>query len=71
MCDDGYRENRHHECEDIDECKEYGSCSQNCVNTPGSFECSCQSGYVREEDTQQCKAWGGGVKLFYSRKHAV
>ena len=36
---------------DIDECEEYGACPDNhmfCVNTPGTFQCACDKGYVME-----------------------
>jgi len=33
-------------CEDVNECEEYGTCSQICKNTEGSFQCSCQEGYL-------------------------
>ncbi|XP_034653858.1 prolow-density lipoprotein receptor-related protein 1 isoform X1 [Drosophila subobscura] len=32
-------------CVDHDECQELGTCDQLCRNTPGSYECSCVSGY--------------------------
>ena len=31
---------------DIDECSTTFPCSQNCTNTLGSFQCSCNSGYT-------------------------
>ena len=37
---------------DIDECAENGTCDQNCTNTDGSFNCSCDSGY--ELDGRNC-----------------
>lgn len=39
-------------CEDIDECREgIARCSSNsqCVNTEGSYECTCSRGYSRNE----------------------
>ena len=33
-------------CADIDECTESRSlCEQNCINTPGSYICTCNPGY--------------------------
>ncbi|KAJ8961610.1 hypothetical protein NQ314_005912 [Rhamnusium bicolor] len=32
-------------CVDADECELDDSCAQLCINTQGSFECSCESGY--------------------------
>ena len=41
------------DCSDIDEC---GSdvCDQICVNSPGSYVCTCRSGYVLNSDTSTC-----------------
>ncbi|RWS16465.1 low-density lipoprotein receptor-related protein 2-like protein [Dinothrombium tinctorium] len=33
-------------CIDSDECTDWGNCDQLCTNTPGSFKCSCVSGYT-------------------------
>lgn len=49
-------------CVDIDECKQFGSCSQLCTNTVGSFTCSCLPGY-RLHDTA-CLAHGAAKLLF-------
>lgn len=38
-------------CDDIDECEQYGTCSQLCKNTEGSFECSCIEGYILSNKT--------------------
>ncbi|CAG2122214.1 unnamed protein product, partial [Medioppia subpectinata] len=42
-------------CIDQDECKEWGSCDQICINTPGSHQCQCGSGYSLVEP-RHCKA---------------
>ncbi len=31
---------------DIDECVGTNDCDQDCNNLPGSFECTCDAGYV-------------------------
>ncbi|XP_072314215.1 thrombomodulin-like [Eucyclogobius newberryi] len=51
FCPDGYIINENM-CEDIDEC-EMSACEQKCVNTNGSFRCSCFKGFVLD-DRAQC-----------------
>lgn len=46
-----------HSCNDVDECLE-DRCSQNCVNTPGSFVCTCLADYIMKNDRVTCKAKG-------------
>ncbi|OXB82293.1 UNVERIFIED_CONTAM: hypothetical protein H355_004610 [Colinus virginianus] len=41
---------------DLNECNTYGSCSQTCINTDGSYTCSCVEGYVLQPDNKSCKA---------------
>ena len=60
---------------DIDECKIYGSCSQECFNTKGSYLCKCKPGYDISHATNSCKAFGKVVRCiwieaicFYHRK---
>ena len=38
---------------DIDECSS-SPCEHTCTNTPGSFECSCNSGYELGLDGLSC-----------------
>ncbi|KAK6972338.1 mucin-4 [Biomphalaria glabrata] len=44
--------------DDVDECANTSSCNslknEKCVNTPGSYSCSCQTGYYRPIATQDC-----------------
>lgn len=44
---------------DLNECNTYGSCSQMCINTEGSYTCSCVEGYVLQPDNRSCKAKNG------------
>ena len=38
---------------DINECSET-PCEHNCTNTIGSFNCSCNDGYVLDENGRSC-----------------
>ncbi|KAL9953601.1 hypothetical protein ACROYT_G041044 [Oculina patagonica] len=43
------------ECTDLDECAtNKGGCEHNCVNTHGSFLCTCNSGYRLNLDEKSC-----------------
>ena len=36
---------------DVNECEEGDHlCTELCINTPGSYDCSCLSGYALDED---------------------
>ena len=41
---------------DINECNITfnGGCSQTCINTPGTYTCSCNSGYILKIDGHSC-----------------
>ena len=50
---------------DIDECQTFGACSQQCMNTRGSYKCQCNQGYVSDGvDGKECKATGELVHSF-------
>ncbi|XP_064423132.1 matrilin-2-like [Latimeria chalumnae] len=40
--------------EDINECSDSSLCEQNCINTLGSYRCSCDSGYYLEGNGRSC-----------------
>ncbi|XP_001087308.3 fibulin-7 [Macaca mulatta] len=48
-------------CEDVNECELYGQegrprlCMHTCVNTPGSYRCTCPSGYLTLADGKSCE----------------
>ncbi|XP_074618589.1 uncharacterized protein LOC141877470 isoform X2 [Acropora palmata] len=44
------------ECSDFDECQsnQTNSCSQLCINSPGSYSCACQNGYSLNDDKESC-----------------
>ncbi|XP_059169369.1 cubilin-like [Physella acuta] len=44
-------------CVDIDECEDNSTCDHTCVNTEGSYTCSCNPGYVLSRaDSSSCFA---------------
>lgn len=43
-------------CIDKDECKEWGHCDQQCVNTDGSYKCLCNVGFILQGDNRTCRA---------------
>ena len=32
-----------------------GGCSQTCINTPGSYECACDDGFMLSRNKHNCK----------------
>ena len=40
---------------DINEChSNNGNCQHNCVNTNGSYHCTCNAGYLLHSDQRRC-----------------
>ncbi|XP_037720229.1 uncharacterized protein LOC119553717 isoform X2 [Drosophila subpulchrella] len=55
-CEAGFTLGLDDECEDIDECQEKnGGCSHRCLNSEGSFKCSCPPGYELDGDQKTCE----------------
>ncbi|XP_070536040.1 fibrillin-2-like [Ptychodera flava] len=55
-CNSGYKEHNDTYCEDINECDEgIHKCEQNCINTPGSYNCTCADGYHLNSDQRSCR----------------
>uniref|UniRef100_A0A7M4FXS6 LDL receptor related protein 1 n=1 Tax=Crocodylus porosus TaxID=8502 RepID=A0A7M4FXS6_CROPO len=50
-------------CQDINECLQFGTCSQLCNNTKGSYVCSCSRNFVKTHHT--CKAEGSEHQILY------
>ncbi|KAM6551866.1 hypothetical protein CsatB_001674 [Cannabis sativa] len=52
-CSKGYEGNPFLGCTDVDECKKEPNLCKNgiCQNTPGSFKCLCQKGYLPQNET--------------------
>ena len=70
----GYRLSLEHDdlCEDVDECAELRPCSQHCLNTPGSYKCSCAPGYALSPDSGRCKSTSTvAAKIMFSNKYYI
>lgn len=58
--------------QDIDECDRYGICSQGCVNTPGSYLCTCAKKFRLRSDKRTCiLASGTDAMLLYASQHSI
>ncbi|XP_015909717.1 low-density lipoprotein receptor-related protein 2 isoform X1 [Parasteatoda tepidariorum] len=57
-------------CIDFDECAIPGACSQQCINTKGSYKCLCQDGYTLTTDRHICKAtnWTSAYLVISNRR---
>ncbi|KAL4004475.1 microtubule-associated protein 1 light chain [Sarotherodon galilaeus] len=46
-----------HQCQtDVDECSEQQRCAQQCVNTAGSYRCTCREGFALAGDGRSCQS---------------
>lgn len=50
-------------CVDFDECAEWGFCDQLCINTEGSYMCSCARGYILQD--KKCLALNSTLLMLY------
>ncbi|XP_063166798.1 pro-epidermal growth factor [Candoia aspera] len=74
ICPRGYQMGKEKSsCLDIDECLEGGIhiCSQNCLNVPGSFICSCMAGYSLGDDKWSCHVSDPIPFLVFSQGSAI
>lgn len=58
---------------DIDECSERnGGCDSLCINSPGSFACGCEVGFILQPDGRTCEGemLNNGKKLL-SFEHLI
>ncbi|KAL1506053.1 hypothetical protein ABEB36_005485 [Hypothenemus hampei] len=70
-CYNGYKLDQNgYTCNDIDECMLSTDpvCSQKCNNTPGTFKCSCMTGYILRPDLRTCKAVGAPPTLLFANR---
>ncbi|XP_070804594.1 pro-epidermal growth factor [Pituophis catenifer annectens] len=74
ICPRGYQMGKENSsCFDIDECLEgrIQICSQNCLNVPGSFICSCMPGYSLGDDKRSCHVSDPVPFLVFSQGNAI
>ena len=54
---------------DLNECKTFGSCSQDCQNYEGKYECSCSEGYEKTYEGTSVKCKSTGIELSQNKKN--
>ncbi|KAG6937812.1 LDL receptor related protein 1B, partial [Chelydra serpentina] len=63
-CKPGFQRNRRNrQCEDINECMIFGTCSHQCTNVKGSYKCICERNY--KEKNNSCIAKGSEDQVLY------
>ncbi|EZA47230.1 Fibrillin-2 [Ooceraea biroi] len=70
-CKNGFKLDEYGMCIDINECKQgMHRCQHECLNKPGTYHCTCYSGYELEEDGVTCRdvdeCARGTHRCFYS-----
>ncbi|XP_051787046.1 low-density lipoprotein receptor-related protein 1B [Erpetoichthys calabaricus] len=64
QCKPGFQRNqKNKQCEEINECFQFGSCSHYCINTKGSYKCTCDINY--REINGSCTAKGPEDQVLY------
>lgn len=58
-------------CTDIDECSSGFPCSQQCINTYGTYKCLCADGYeIQPDNLNGCKSLSGiAFSFFFFYQH--
>ncbi|XP_072105063.1 low-density lipoprotein receptor-related protein 1-like [Mobula birostris] len=65
VCRPGFNYNHdQRQCEDNNECLQFGVCSQYCNNTKGSYMCTCSKNYLKGHN-HTCKAEGSEQQILY------
>ncbi|XP_035376859.1 low-density lipoprotein receptor-related protein 1B [Electrophorus electricus] len=57
------RDRRSRQCEEVDECSLFGTCSQHCINTKGSYKCACDGNF--KEIDGECITKGPEDQVLY------
>ncbi|KAM4794631.1 prolow-density lipoprotein receptor-related protein 1 [Rhinophrynus dorsalis] len=69
-CKDGFqRIQGSNACGDINECLTFGTCSQICNNTKGSYMCSCSKNFIKSHHS--CKAEGSNQVLYIADDNEI
>ncbi|XP_064419902.1 low-density lipoprotein receptor-related protein 1B [Latimeria chalumnae] len=64
QCKPGFQRNsKNKHCEEIDECLQFGICSQYCTNSKGSYKCTCDKNY--KEQNSSCIARDSKDQVLY------
>ncbi|XP_062904698.1 low-density lipoprotein receptor-related protein 1-like isoform X1 [Mobula hypostoma] len=64
-CRPGFQRNKaSKQCEDINECLQFGTCSHYCNNTKGSYACTCGKNY-KHSYNHSCKTEGSEHQVLY------
>ncbi|KAL2081001.1 hypothetical protein ACEWY4_022854 [Coilia grayii] len=64
QCKPGFQRNQSsRQCEEIDECLQFGTCSHYCTNTKGSYKCTCDRNF--KEINGICVAKGPEDRVLY------
>ncbi|XP_033629378.1 low-density lipoprotein receptor-related protein 1-like isoform X2 [Asterias rubens] len=74
-CQQGYQTTKNRRtCEDLNECQDHSihGCDQTCLNSEGSYSCSCSSGYTLQKDLKTCdQADGKPANLLVANSSTV
>uniref|UniRef100_A0A2K5KTH0 LDL receptor related protein 1B n=1 Tax=Cercocebus atys TaxID=9531 RepID=A0A2K5KTH0_CERAT len=63
-CKPGFQRNmKNRQCEDLNECLVFGTCSHQCINVEGSYKCVCDQNFQERNNT--CIAKGSEDQVLY------
>ena len=72
FCKVGYFHNlTENSCQDVNECEVFGTCSQGCTNTLGSYKCTCAPMFHMLSDQKTCIASGKEPLLVYTTSTSI